>query len=123
MSLIKEFYADKLWVKVYNSVKSMGSESAKEAAKKIKDLLFQKNEINIIFAAAPSQNEFLAALIQDDEIDWGRINAFHMDEYIGLDANAPQGFGNFLRDRIFGKVPFKSVNYLNGNAKRGKTYG
>jgi glucosamine-6-phosphate deaminase len=40
-----------------------------------------------------------------------------MDEYIGLDPEAPQGFGNFLRDRIFAKVNFKSVNYLNGNAK------
>jgi len=40
-----------------------------------------------------------------------------MDEYIGLHKDAPQGFGNFLRDRIFGKLPFKSINYLNGNAE------
>ena len=40
------------------------------------------------------------------------INAYHMDEYIGLDKNAPQGFGNFLKAHIFGLVPFKSVNYI-----------
>ncbi|RZJ88243.1 MAG: glucosamine-6-phosphate deaminase, partial [Chryseobacterium sp.] len=38
------------------------------------------------------------------------------DEYIGLAADAPQGFGNFLRHRLFDKFNFKSVNYLNGNA-------
>lgn len=112
----KEFMADKLTVKIYDTRKAMGLEAAKEAAAYIKSILSQKDEINMIFAAAPSQNEFLAALIADKEIAWDRVNAFHMDEYIGLDKDAPQGFGNFLRDRIFGLVNFKSVHYLQGNA-------
>jgi glucosamine-6-phosphate deaminase len=116
MSKTREFKADKLTVKVYDSRKAMGEEAAKEAAAHIKALLSQKDEINMIFAAAPSQNEFIAALISDREIAWDRINAFHMDEYIGLDEDAPQGFGNFLRDRIFCKAGFKSVHYLQGNA-------
>ena len=66
----------------------------------------------MIFAAAPSQNEVLANLANDKEIPWGRVNAFHMDEYIGLDKDAPQGFGNFLCEHIFGIAPFKSVNYI-----------
>lgn len=117
MTKIKEFSAEKLKIKIYDSRKSMGLEAAEEAAIKIKELISKKGEINMIFAAAPSQNEFLAELIADKEIQWDKINAFHMDEYIGLSADAPQGFGNFLRDRIFGVVGFKSVNYLNGNAK------
>lgn len=116
MTIIKKFKSDKLKIKIYDSRKSMGIAAALEAAVKIKELLTVKNDINIIFAAAPSQNEFLEALIADKGIEWGRINAFHMDEYIGLDKLAPQGFGNFLRDRIFGKVNFKSVNYIDGNA-------
>ncbi|HBE14504.1 MAG TPA: glucosamine-6-phosphate deaminase, partial [Clostridiales bacterium] len=55
-------------------------------------------------------------LYTDPEIDFTRINAFHMDEYVGLPADAPQGFGNFLKERIFSKAPFKSVHYLNGMA-------
>src|SRR5690606_11957584 len=43
-------------------------------------------------------------------------NAFHMDEYVGLDDHAPQRFGNFLKEALFSKVPFNTVNYLNGNA-------
>jgi len=116
MSLVKEMKVDKLGVKIYSDRASMGAAAAAECAAVIKDLLSKKDEINMIFAAAPSQNEFLAALAADKSVDFTKINAFHMDEYIGLDAAAPQGFGNFLRDRLFGVVPFKSVNYLNGNA-------
>lgn len=39
-----------------------------------------------------------------------------MDEYIGLAADAPQGFGNFLRGRLFGRLPFGQVFYLDGQA-------
>mgnify|MGYP003302380759 CR=1 FL=1 len=49
-----------------------------------------------------------------EKVDFSKINAFHMDEYIGLAADAPQGFGNFLRRAIFDKVPFRTVHYLNG---------
>jgi glucosamine-6-phosphate deaminase len=113
---IKEMKAGNLEVKIFNTRKLMGKAAAHDAAERIRSLLKQKEEINIVFAAAPSQNEFLAGLAADKGIDWNRINAFHMDEYIGLDSGAPQGFGNFLRDRLFGKVPFKSVHYLNGNS-------
>ena len=71
----------------------------------------------MIFAAAPSQNEVLASLACDKEIPWERVHAFHMDEYIGLSADAPQGFGNFLRAHIFGIAPFASVSYIDIAAK------
>ena len=108
---------DKLEIKIYDTRAEMGVAAGADATEKIKKLLAEKDEVNIIFAAAPSQNEVLQALIESDGIDWTRINAFHMDEYIGLDKDAPQGFGNFLRDRIFGKLPFKSINYINGQAE------
>lgn len=98
----------------------MGAAAAAMVADRIRLLLQQQEQLNIVFAAAPSQQEFLEALAADESIEWDRINAFHMDEYIGLDAAAPQGFGNFLKDRLFGKVPFRSVHYLNGNAADAK---
>ncbi|NLY17383.1 MAG: glucosamine-6-phosphate deaminase [Clostridiaceae bacterium] len=116
MSLLKELTAGKLKVRIYDNRKSLGANAALDVASKIRELLKEKPEINMIFAAAPSQNEFLENLLKED-IEWNRINAFHMDEYIGLDPDAPQGFGNFLKDRLFGKADFKSVNYINGNAE------
>ena len=110
-----EFKAGLLDVKVNSSRSVMGMEAAEFAADKIKELLSKKEILNIIFAAAPSQNEFLESLKTKTDIAWDRINAFHMDEYIGLPADAPQGFGNFLKTRIFDELPFKAVHYLNGS--------
>lgn len=116
MALIKDFKCDKLRVRVFETRKEMGDCAGSEAAAKIKELLAEKESINVMFAAAPSQNETLACLVADKDIDWTRVNAFHMDEYIGLDEKHPAGFRNFLRRAIFDIKPFKSVNLLNGNA-------
>jgi glucosamine-6-phosphate deaminase len=113
----KVFQQELLTIKIYPTLQQMGNEAAKAVADRICKLLEEKAEINMIFAAAPSQDEFLNHLIHDKRIDWTRINAFHMDEYIGIHPDAPQSFGHFLRIRIFDKVPFKKVNYLNGRAE------
>ena len=109
---MKNFKQDKLTVEIYENRTLMGEAAARDIKAKIAELLSQKQEINIIFAAAPSQNDVLKALVEDKTIEWNRVNAYHMDEYIGLDKDAPQGFGNFLKAHIFGLVPFKSVNYI-----------
>ncbi len=67
--------------------------------------------VNVMFAAAPSQNEFLTALVRMP-VDWSRVNGFHMDEYIGLAEDAPQGFGNFLRERLVGRVSFRTFSFM-----------
>jgi len=103
-----ELVKDELKIKIFDTRERMGRAAADDVAFCIKKLLAQKECINMIFAAAPSQNDFLEALIDDKTIEWEHINAFHMDEYIGLESNALQGFGNFLKERIFDKVPFKS---------------
>lgn len=113
--MLKEFKKDKLKVKVHSTRAEMGVAAAKDAATIINQLLKEKESINAIFAAAPSQNEFLETL-RKETIDWNRINAFHMDEYVGLHPDSPQGFANFLRKKILSKVVFKSVNCLDGNA-------
>ena len=108
---------DKLQVNVYDTRAAMGAAAARDIKNKFYELLATKPQINVIFAAAPSQNEVLASLVADQDIDWSRINAYHMDEYIGLAADAPQGFGNFLRAHLFDQVPFASVNLIDITAK------
>ena len=116
MAPIQQFSADHLHVDVYATREQMGMAAATEAAAAIKELLSSKTFVNIIFAAAPSQNEMLLHLSVADGIEWSRVNAFHMDEYVGLNENAPQRFGHFLDQAIFGKLPFHEVHYINGNA-------
>lgn len=117
MALLKEFGKDRLVVKAFDTRKEMGDCAAMEAAIVIRELLSFKEEINVMFAAAPSQNETLEALLEADGIDWSRINAFHMDEYVGIDPDHRASFRNFLRKAIFDLKPFKSVNLIDGKAK------
>ena len=123
---MKKIKVDLLSVEIFDSRKEMGEAAAKDICERINSLLKTKSHLNMIFAAAPSQNEVLESLTKMD-VDWTKISAFHMDEYIGLDPKAPQGFGNFLRTRIFEKLPFGSVNYINPSAKdpyeEAKRYG
>lgn len=104
---------DKLTIRILESRDAMGKAAAEDIAGCMLRLLEQKTELNMIFAAAPSQNEVLKYLAADPRLPWERVNAFHMDEYIGLRSDAPQGFGNFLRRAIFDLVPFKSVHLIN----------
>ncbi len=115
-SMVHQRTAGSLDVRVCASRKAMGDAAGRDIAEAMRTLLAEKEEINMIFAAAPSQNETLAALVSEPGIDWTRVNAYHMDEYVGLDGASPQSFSTYLREHIFGLVPFKSVNCINGAA-------
>ncbi len=114
---MKTLQKDLLNVKIFENRTQMGETAAADIHDRILRLLSEKSEINMIFAAAPSQNDVLLSLTKYSDIPWKRINAFHMDEYIGLSADAPQGFGNFLKKHIFGLVPFKSVYLIDCEAR------
>ncbi|MDD4514979.1 glucosamine-6-phosphate deaminase [Massilibacteroides sp.] len=106
---------DKLDVRIYPTTKEMSIAAAAQVAERMKTLLEKKDTINALFAAAPSQSEFFRQLVNYKDIDWNRVNAFHLDEYIGLEQNAPQRFGNFLKRELFGQLKFRNVFYLDGS--------
>lgn len=102
---------EKLNVKIYDTRAEMGKAAAEDAAKRINAIIAEKGEANLVFAAAPSQNELLEGLLASD-VDWSKVRGFHQDEYVGISEKEPAGFGNFLRRAIFDKVNFKELHYL-----------
>ena len=90
----------------------MGIASAAAAASEMRARLAKRPEVRMIFAAAPSQAEMLDALCASSGIDWGRVTAFHMDEYIGLAPDDPARFANWLDRYLFKRVPFKAVHRI-----------
>ena len=111
------FAVEKLKVKVSQGRKALGRAAGEEVATRMKELLKEKKNLFMVFASAPSQNEFLEELSRSHGIDWKRVTAFHLDEYVGLPSEAPQSFGYFLRERFFRKVRPGRVHYLNGMAE------
>ncbi len=108
---MRELKKDKLTVKIYGSRREMGMAAAEYAKNAINKAIEEKGFANVIFAAAPSQNETLEELLKQN-IDFSKVNAFHMDEYAGLSLKDSQSFGRYLTDHIFGKANFKSVNLI-----------
>jgi len=113
---VRVFKVEKLQAQVFVDRPALGRAAAAAVAAKLQELLAKK-PVSVIFAAAQSQNEFLEALIAAKGIDWSKVSAFHMDEFIGLPGTAPQSFGRWLRDRLFDKVKPGKVHYLDGMAK------
>lgn len=109
--MLLNFKKDNLTVNVYENRTLMGAAAADDIAECMQKLLSEKETVNMVFAAAPSQNDVLESLIQKP-VDWSCVNAFHMDEYVGLKKEDEQSFGNYLKQRVFKKVPFKNVYYV-----------
>ncbi len=103
---------DRLQVRLYENRADLGAAACAAAAQKMKELLSAQEQLRMVFAAAPSQNEFLASLVKEEGIDWSRVTVFHMDEYIGLPEDAPQRFGAFLKERLFDLVKPGQVHLI-----------
>jgi glucosamine-6-phosphate deaminase len=100
---------DNLEIKSFATRQQMGAAAAEEIAAELRRLLASQPAVRMIFASAPSQSDVLSALVQAQGIDWSRITAFHMDEYIGLPKAAPQRFANWLDEYVFTKVPLAAA--------------
>ncbi len=111
-------------LKITPTREMMGVVAAEEAGYALRELLDQYDHINVMFAAAPSQLEFLRTLADVPDIDWSRVHAFHMDEYIGLPDDSEASFRHFLDQAFFKKLPLGKVYYINDApvAKRLENY-
>jgi glucosamine-6-phosphate deaminase len=109
---ISEFKVDKLTVKVYDTRINMGKAAMLETMVELNRLAQIQDTIRMIFAAAPSQNEYLESLCVQKNFEWKKVEAFHMDEYIELPEDSPQRFGSFLNEKIFSRLPFKKVHFI-----------
>lgn len=109
---MQQWRKDALTIKKYDTREEMGRAAAMDAEGVVCRLIREKGEINMIFAAAPSQNEMLAGLLSSEKIDWGCVNALHMDEYVGLPEGDSHSFGAYLYDHIFSHKSFKSIHYI-----------
>lgn len=104
-------------VRVCASSAEAGGQAAEFFIGRLRQVLADQEEARIIFATGVSQYALLAVLIEQKDIDWSRVTAFHLDEYIDLPETHPASFRNYLQTRLFSHLPFKAVHVLNGNAK------
>jgi glucosamine-6-phosphate deaminase len=98
---VAEFTADALRVLVFEDRAQLGRAAALGFARTVESRLRAVDQVNVIFAAAPSQIEFLANLVALPGIDWSRVVGFHMDEYLGVGPEHPASFRRYLQEHLF----------------------
>lgn len=107
-----------LKIKEYSNRRLAGEAAAIEFIDKANELLCNKEFIQVIFASAGSQTDFLDGLLRNCMfLDWSRINAFHLDEYIGAGPETTFGFSRWIKDHLIDELPFRSFEGMNGLEK------
>lgn len=94
----------------------MGHWVAQSAAEDLRRALSVKERVKIVVATGASQFEVLDHLVASPDIDWSRVDGFHLDEYVGLGVDHPASFCRYLRERFVSRVPLGSFHYLRGDA-------
>ena len=108
-------YASKVDVQVFDDKGALGTAAASFVAERLRRAVVKRGAASVILATGASQYEFLVALRQM-EVDWARVTAFHLDEYLGMSADHPASFRRYLREQLFDHLPFAAVHLLEGDA-------
>lgn len=103
-------------ITIHTSVAELGQAAAREGAEAIRQAIASKGRASIVLATGASQFETLEALIASD-IDFSKVTAFHLDEYVGMDDQHPASFRRYLRERVLDRVPdFQEFVLVAGDA-------
>src|SRR4029077_20237409 len=93
---------------------SLGQTAAKQTAAAIQGAIRERGVARVVAASAASPFAYLAALTATPGIEWGKVELFHLDEYIGLAMTRPASFCKFLQARLIRKTGIKKLFLLNG---------
>jgi glucosamine-6-phosphate deaminase len=106
---------DQLSVRIFDDVLALARAAAVDAAAALRTAIDERGDANVMLATGNSQLVFLAELVTYNDVDWGRVTAFHMDEYVGLPPTHSASFQRYMRERVAANLPFKEFHYLQGD--------
>lgn len=114
--LLKSFAVDSLPVQVYASADQLAAAAAGAANAALCGAIAEQGSAAAILATGNSQIQFLEKLVAIGEVDWSRVTLFHMDEYLGIDADHSASFRRYMRERVEENVRPAAFHYLIGDA-------
>jgi glucosamine-6-phosphate deaminase len=113
---VKRFIAGSMKVEVYPTKPEAGAAAAQAAAHAMLRLKQDYDQIGVIFATGASQVAMLETLTTMPGLPWDKVHGFHLDEYVGIDANHPASFRRYLRERLTQRVPIASFLPMDGSS-------
>jgi glucosamine-6-phosphate deaminase len=107
-------------VRVFEDKPILSQAAAEQASTAIRRAILDRGRARIIVATGTSQLDFLDALTSAQNIDWQRVEMFHLDEYVGLPITHPASFRKYLLDRLISKTGITQHHLLDGNRDPGE---
>jgi glucosamine-6-phosphate deaminase len=104
-----------VFVRVFEDKRSLGRVAADQASSALRRAIRDRGRARIIVATGTSQLDFLEALTNAENIDWQRVEMFHLDEYVGLPITHPASFRKYLLERLISKTGITKYHLLDGN--------
>jgi glucosamine-6-phosphate deaminase len=96
---------------IFDSPQQLGKEASAHATALLKQAIFEKGYARLLLSTGQSQFEFFQHLIQED-IDWSKVEVFHLDEYIGIEETHPASFVKYIKDRLLKFVTPKKCYFV-----------
>ena len=113
---VQKFQVGTLKLEVHPSGDAAGDAAARAIAKDLRQPKTPSNEIAVIFATGMSQLRTLHTLTSMNDLPWDQILGFHLDEYIGIDANNPASFRGYLRKNLTERVHMREFFEIDGSS-------
>lgn len=95
------------------SKEQLALDAALAGSERIRRALHQKGHATIVLATGMSQVGMLSHLVQEN-LDWERVTAFHLDEYVGIRATHPASFRKYLQKRVLDKIKLRKFHPIQG---------
>jgi glucosamine-6-phosphate deaminase len=107
-------------VRVFEDKLSLSGTAAEHAASAVRRAILDRGRARIVVATGTSQLDFLDALTKAENIDWQRVEMFHLDEYVGLPITHPASFRKYLLERLIRKTKITHFHLLDGSGDPGE---
>lgn len=101
-------------LKVFDNKIQLGEVAASQAAEAVNQAVRERGRARIIAATGASQFDFLRSLIEHHDIDWTKVEMFHLDEYVGLPVTHPASFRKYLMERLIEPSGIENYHLLDG---------
>ena len=100
-------------IKIFENPVELGKSAAAYCSEIINEAIVRKGNARIVLSTGASQFDTIKALTESN-IDWSKVEMFHLDEYIGLPETHPASFRKYLKERFLNKINIKKAYLIDG---------
>lgn len=100
-------------IHIFKTTQEMGYQAARQIAEKLNEAIEKQGEARLLLSTGASQFETIKALTEEN-VDWGKVTMFHLDEYVALPESHKASFRKYLKERFINLVPLKEAVLVHG---------